>query len=53
MAVSNGSHTSFSAVGNDGTVSVVLPGNPQPQAVGQIQLASFINPAQVALKKAA
>ncbi|WP_310385773.1 flagellar basal-body rod protein FlgG [Roseateles sp.] len=32
-------------VGNDGTVSVTLPGNPAPQTVGQVQLANFINPA--------
>ena len=32
-------------IGQDGTVSALLPGNPQPQQVGQIQLASFINPA--------
>ena len=28
----------------DGTVSVALPGQPAPQTVGQLQLASFINP---------
>ncbi len=32
-------------VGNDGTVSITVPGNPTPQTVGQIQLANFINPA--------
>ena len=32
-------------VAQDGTVSVTVPGQAQPQAVGQIQLASFINPA--------
>ena len=32
-------------IGNDGTVSVTLPGNAQPQTLGQIALASFINPA--------
>jgi flagellar basal-body rod protein FlgG len=32
-------------VGTDGTVSITVPGNPAPQTVGQIQLASFINPA--------
>jgi flagellar basal-body rod protein FlgG len=32
-------------VGNDGTVSVVTPGQATPQTVGQLQLASFINPA--------
>jgi flagellar basal-body rod protein FlgG len=32
-------------VSNDGIVNVVLPGQPQPVAVGQIQLANFINPA--------
>jgi flagellar basal-body rod protein FlgG len=29
----------------DGTVSATLPGQVQPQAIGQIQLANFINPA--------
>lgn len=33
------------AVGTDGTVSVTLPGQTQPQEIGQIQLASFVNPA--------
>ncbi|MCV2367376.1 flagellar basal-body rod protein FlgG [Roseateles oligotrophus] len=32
-------------VGNDGTVSITVPGSPTPQTVGQIQLANFINPA--------
>lgn len=32
-------------IGNDGTVSVMLPGNTAPQTVGQVQLANFINPA--------
>jgi len=32
-------------IGNDGTVSVVLPGQALPQTVGQLQLANFINPA--------
>jgi flagellar basal-body rod protein FlgG len=32
-------------IGNDGTVSVALPGQATPQPVGQIQLASFVNPA--------
>jgi flagellar basal-body rod protein FlgG len=32
-------------IGNDGMVSVTVPGSPQPQNLGQIQLASFINPA--------
>jgi len=32
-------------VGTDGTVSVLLPGQALPQSVGQIQLASFVNPA--------
>ncbi|MBU2810500.1 flagellar basal-body rod protein FlgG [Acidithiobacillus thiooxidans] len=31
-------------IGSDGTVSVVLPGQAQPQQVGTIQLANFINP---------
>jgi flagellar basal-body rod protein FlgG len=31
-------------IGTDGTVSVVLPGQSQPQQVGSIQLANFINP---------
>ncbi|WP_418316582.1 flagellar basal-body rod protein FlgG [Piscinibacter sakaiensis] len=33
------------SVGSDGTVSVTLPGQAGAQAVGQIQLASFVNPA--------
>src|SRR5437868_10849912 len=32
-------------VGNDGTVTVVLPGQAAPQSVGTIQIASFVNPA--------
>src|SRR6218665_255545 len=32
-------------VGQDGTISVVVQGNPQPQTIGQLQLANFINPA--------
>ena len=32
-------------VGQDGTVSVTLPGNATPQQVGQIQIATFVNPA--------
>lgn len=32
-------------IGNDGTVSVTLPGQAAPQTVGQIQLATFVNPA--------
>jgi flagellar basal-body rod protein FlgG len=32
-------------VGNDGVVTVKLPGNAQPQQVGNIELASFVNPA--------
>ena len=32
-------------VGQDGTVSVTLPGQAAPQTVGQIQLANFVNPA--------
>ena len=32
-------------IGNDGTVSVVLPGQALPSTVGQLQLAGFINPA--------
>jgi flagellar basal-body rod protein FlgG len=32
-------------IGTDGTVSVVLPGQATPQTVGQIQIASFVNPA--------
>ncbi len=31
-------------IGTDGTVSVVLPGNPEAQVVGNIQLVDFINP---------
>ena len=32
-------------VGNDGTVSVTVPGQTAPQTLGQIQLANFVNPA--------
>jgi flagellar basal-body rod protein FlgG len=32
-------------IGTDGTVSVVVPGQALPQAVGQLQIASFVNPA--------
>ncbi len=32
-------------IGNDGTVSVVLPGQALPSTVGQLQLAGFVNPA--------
>ena len=32
-------------IGNDGTVSVVLPGQALPSTVGQIQVAGFVNPA--------
>ena len=32
-------------IGNDGTVSVTLPGQTAPQTVGQVQLATFVNPA--------
>jgi flagellar basal-body rod protein FlgG len=32
-------------IGADGTVGVTLPGQSQPQSVGQIQIASFVNPA--------
>ena len=32
-------------IGNDGTVSVVLPAQTTPQTVGKLQVASFINPA--------
>ena len=33
------------AIGSDGTVSVLLPGQSAPQQLGQIQLAKFLNPA--------
>ena len=32
-------------IGNDGIVSVALPGQALPQSIGQLQIASFINPA--------
>jgi flagellar basal-body rod protein FlgG len=32
-------------IGNDGTVTVQLPGQAAPQSVGTIQIANFINPA--------
>jgi flagellar basal-body rod protein FlgG len=37
-------------IGNDGTVSVTLPGQATNQAVGQIQLANFTNPAGLEAK---
>jgi flagellar basal-body rod protein FlgG len=37
-------------VGEDGTVSVALPNQPAPQVVGQLQLASFVNPAGLEAK---
>ena len=33
------------SIGSDGTVSVTMPGQAQPQEVGQIQIARFVNPA--------
>jgi flagellar basal-body rod protein FlgG len=35
-------------IANDGTVSVLLPGQNAPTAVGQLQTASFVNPAGLA-----
>ena len=32
-------------IGKDGVITVILPGQPQPQQIGQITLANFINPA--------
>jgi flagellar basal-body rod protein FlgG len=32
-------------IGNDGTVTVLLPNQVTPQTLGQIQLANFVNPA--------
>ena len=32
-------------IGSDGTVSVAVPGQALPQTVGQVQIASFVNPA--------
>ena len=32
-------------IGSDGTVSVTLPGQALPQSIGQLQIASFVNPA--------
>jgi flagellar basal-body rod protein FlgG len=33
------------SIGSDGTVSAILPGQTQPSSIGNIELASFINPA--------
>ena len=33
------------SIGSDGTVTAILPGQTQPSSVGNIELASFINPA--------
>ena len=35
-------------IGSDGTVSVTLPGQALPQSIGQLQIASFVNPAGLA-----
>jgi flagellar basal-body rod protein FlgG len=32
-------------IGGDGTISAIVPGDPQPQNLGQIQIATFANPA--------
>jgi flagellar basal-body rod protein FlgG len=32
-------------IGLDGTVTAAMPGQPEPQPLGQIQIASFLNPA--------
>ena len=37
-------------VGNDGTVSVTVPGQVAPQQIGQIQIANFVNPAGLEAK---
>ena len=37
-------------VGNDGTVSVQLPGTAEPQVIGTLQLADFVNPAGLQAK---
>jgi flagellar basal-body rod protein FlgG len=37
-------------IGNDGTVTVTLPGQTGTQSVGQLQLATFINPAGLEAK---
>jgi flagellar basal-body rod protein FlgG len=33
------------SIGTDGTVSVLLPGDNQPSTIGNIELATFVNPA--------
>lgn len=33
------------SIGQDGTVTVTQPGNPEPTEIGAIQLATFVNPA--------
>ncbi|HEY3269342.1 MAG TPA: flagellar basal-body rod protein FlgG [Armatimonadota bacterium] len=33
------------SIGSDGTVSVTMPGQSQPQQLGQLQIARFLNPA--------
>lgn len=37
-------------VGNDGTVTVTVPGQTAPQQIGQIQIANFVNPAGLEAK---
>jgi len=37
-------------VGNDGTVTVTVPGQVAPQQIGQIQIANFVNPAGLEAK---
>lgn len=32
-------------IGTDGTVSATIPGQPEPQQLGQLEIATFINPA--------
>lgn len=44
-AVTIPANTSTISIGNDGTVSVTLAGQTQPQTIGQITIARFANPA--------
>lgn len=43
-AITVPANTQSLTIGRDGTVSIIQAGNPQPVQVGELQLATFINP---------